>query len=168
MINWKSLVIAIALVTLPLGAYAVQSHLETGNELNSIQESTNMRHFAQRNEHGKRGRGLDKLMQQLDLTPEQSQQIEAIQEDSREIAEDLKEQMRSQREEMKSLMASDADAGELRTQHQEAQSLHQQASNNRFETMLSIREVLTPEQRAEMAELVEQHRGKRSDKRNEG
>ncbi len=107
MINWKTLVITSALVTLPLGAYAVQSHQE-----NNIQESTNMRHFAQRNNQGKRGgksQKFDKLMQQLNLTPEQSQQVEAIQEESREIAEDLEQQMRSQREDMKSLMTSDAE-----------------------------------------------------------
>lgn len=171
MIKWKSLVVASALVILPISAYAVQSHQEVGNELNNIQESTNVRHFAQRNdENGKRGgrggRGqkLDKLMQELDLTPEQSQQVEAIQEESKEIAEDLKEQMRSQREEMKSLMASDADAEEIRAQYQEAQSLRQELGNNRFETMLRVREVLTSEQRAEMAELIEQHRGRNHSK----
>ena len=171
MINWKSLVIASALVTLPIGAYAVQSHQQASSELNNIQESTNVRHFAQRNDRGKRGgkgEKLNKLMQQLDLTPEQSQQIEAIQEESRTVAEDLEQQMRSQREDMKSLMTSDASAEELRAQHREAQSLRQELGNNRFETMISIREVLTPEQRAEMAELMEQHRGRHSDKKDEG
>ena len=166
MINWKSLVVASALITLPLGAYAIQSHQGVSNELNNIQESTNVRHFAQRIKHGKRGgkgEKLNKLMQKLDLSPEQSEQVEAIQEESRTIAEDLEQQMRSQREEMKSLMISDASADEIRTQHQEAQSLHQELGNNRFETMLRIREVLTSEQRAEIAELKSQHRGRHFD-----
>lgn len=39
------------------------------------------------------------------------------------------------------------------------QNLHQELGNNLFETMLEIREVLTPEQRTQMAELIEQRRG---------
>jgi Spy/CpxP family protein refolding chaperone len=39
------------------------------------------------------------------------------------------------------------------------QNLQQQASDRRFETMLQIREVLTPEQRNQMAELMQKHRG---------
>jgi len=157
MINWKTLVIGtVALVAIPLSTYATQSHQEVNN-----QELNNMRRFAQRIKHGKRdgGHRMDKVLQQLDLTPEQSEQIEAIKEQSKTRMEDLKQQMRSQREQMKSLLANDADAEEIRTQHQEAQDLHQQAANNRFETMLEIREVLTSEQRAKIAELMEQHRG---------
>lgn len=158
MINWKTGLIATgALIVLPLGSYAIESN----PQVNNIQESSNM-HFAQRMKHGKRGRGqnIDQLTQQLDLSPEQSQQIEAIQEESRAAADEIEQQMRSQHEEMKSLMASDASTEEIRTQYQEAQALRQRMSDNRFETMLQIREVLTPEQRSEMAELMEQRRGR--------
>lgn len=161
MINWKTSLIAVgALIAVPLSTYAVQSH----QEINSIQESLDMGHVAQRMKHGKRGRRgqhMDKLIQQLDLSPEQSEQVEAIREESKAAAEDLKEQMRSQHEEMKSLMASDASTEEIRIQYQEGQALRQEIGNNRFETMLEIREVLTPEQRAKIAELIEQRRGAR-------
>jgi len=43
----------------------------------------------------------------------------------------------------------------LRQQHQEVQGLRNQLDNQRFETMLEIRQVLTPEQRTKMAELME-------------
>ena len=104
---------------------------------------------------------MDKLMEQLDLSPEQSQQVEAIQEESKTTAEEIEPQVRSQREEMKSLMASDASTEEIRSQYQEAQALRQKMGDNRFETMLRIREVLTSEQRAKIAELMEQHRGEK-------
>lgn len=159
MINWKTSLIAVgALIALPLSTYAVQSH----QEVNGIQESNQMRYFAQRIKHGKRGNKLDKLLQQVDLTPEQSQQVKAIKEESKTVAKELKQQMRSQHEEMKSLMVSDASTEEIRIQYQEGQSLRQEMGNNRFETMLRIRGVLTSEQRAEIAELIEQHRGRKS------
>ena len=60
---------------------------------------------------------------------------------------------------MRSLLASDVDPEQLRQQHQQLQDLRQQASDRCFTTMLEIREVLTPEQRIEWAELIRQRRG---------
>ncbi len=158
-----------ALLILPLGAYA-----GTLNQDNNTQESvTTMRKIAQNHDkHGKRGdrsERMDKLFEQLDLTPEQSQNVEAIKEQSKTEAEALRSQMETQHQEMRSeamplglsLLASDASTEELRQQHQQVEELHQQLDNNRFETMLRIREVLTSEQRAKVAELMEQHRDKR-------
>ena len=65
---------------------------------------------------------------------------------------------------MQTLLASDASTEEIREQQQEAQNLRQQLDSNRFETMLEIREILTPEQRARMLELRESHRGRRSNR----
>jgi Spy/CpxP family protein refolding chaperone len=62
---------------------------------------------------------------------------------------------------MRSLLAENANPDELRQQHQQIQTLHQQLGNQRFETMLQVREILTPEQRSQMAELIQQHRGRR-------
>jgi len=63
--------------------------------------------------------------------------------------------------EMRSLMASDASSEQLREQHQKIRDLHQQMGDQRFETMLQIREVLTPEQRQQMQQLMEQNRPER-------
>ncbi|WP_019503988.1 Spy/CpxP family protein refolding chaperone [Pleurocapsa sp. PCC 7319] len=160
--NWQTFsVLTATLVILPLGTYAAQPN----PEVNSTQEfRTNSVQLA--HNHGKHGRkwgrgaGMKKLFQQLDLTSEQSQQIEAIQEQFKTDNETLRQQMQTQHQEMRSLMASDATSEQLRAQHQQVQDLHQQLGNNRFETMLQVREVLTPEQRTQMAELMEQHQGK--------
>ncbi|WP_229642073.1 Spy/CpxP family protein refolding chaperone [Waterburya agarophytonicola] len=161
MINWKTFIVATgALAILPLGIHAAQ----VNSEVNDIHETNNMRHFAQRIKHGKRGdRGqvMNKLLQQLDLTEEQSQSIETIRSRSQTTAEDLHEQMKAEHQEIKSLLTSDADTEQIRQQFQETQALHQQLGNNRFETMLEIREVLTSEQRAKIAELMEQHQGRK-------
>jgi len=105
------------------------------------------------------------LFEQLELTPEQSEQIEAIEQESRTQAEALHEEMEQNREKMRSLLtANDTTPEQLRQQHQQNQALRQQLDDQRFETMLQVREILTPEQRTQAAELIEQHRpGKRGD-----
>ncbi|MEL6786725.1 MAG: Spy/CpxP family protein refolding chaperone [Cyanobacteria bacterium J06607_15] len=166
--NRKILAIAIgALAILPLGIDVAQSQV---NNVNNIQEEK-MGHHASRGNHGKRGdrgkRGerLNRLLQQLDLTPEQSEQIESIQAESRTAAQELKDQLETQDRGMRSLLTSDATVEQIRAEYQQAQAINQQLSDNRFEAMLQIREVLTSEQRAEAAELIESHRRRKRDER---
>ena len=129
--------------------------------------SANPRHmgspmeWSQARNKGDMGRGIERLTQELDLTPEQSEQIEAITTQSKTDSQALFEQMQTSRQEMQSLLVSDASPEQLREQHQSVQNLQEQLSNDRFETMLEIREVLTPEQRTQMAELMQQRRGSR-------
>lgn len=155
--NWKTLTLTVgALLVLPLSINAAESFQTTQN-----QEIGNMGHhtqIARRGKRGDRGQKMERLLQQLDLTSEQSQQIETIKERSQSEMEGLKEQLQTQKQAMKSLLSSDAAAEEIREQHLVAQNLHQQLDSNRFETMLEIREVLTAEQRAEMAEIIESRR----------
>ncbi|MDJ0577456.1 MAG: Spy/CpxP family protein refolding chaperone [Xenococcaceae cyanobacterium MO_234.B1] len=144
-------------LAIPLGSYAIKSQAQTDYTFSE----TNTTIMSQRpSEAGPYRRGKDKgqrierMIQQLDLTPEQTEQINAIREESRSENEALKQEIRSNRQQMQSLLASDASSNELRQQHQQMQRLHQQMGDRRFETMLQIREVLTPEQRAKMAELI--------------
>ena len=157
--NWRTfsaMTAAMLILPLGIGTYAARANSNNG-------EST-MEWSQSQNKHGdKMGRrgGITKLMQQLDLTSEQSAQIEAIQERSKTDNQALWQQMQTNRQEMQSLLSSNASTEELRATHQNVQNIQQELGNNRFETMLEIREVLTPEQRTQMAELMSQHRGRR-------
>jgi periplasmic protein CpxP/Spy len=140
---------------LPLSVSATQANSLTNN----IQESVStMNQFAQNHApHAKRvgrGGGMKKMLEQLNLTPEQSQQIETIETESRTKNDTLHQEKQAIHEEMRSLLGSDASVEQLREQHQKIQAIHQQLDDNRFETMLQVREVLTPEQRNQMAELM--------------
>lgn len=161
MINWKNFIAAMGvLAILPLAANATQFH----SEVNTIEEVSNMSQISQAVKHrknGDRGQGMNRLLEKLDLSAEQSQQIETIREQSKASAQALHKQMKVQRQEMKSLFTSDVDNEQIREQYQATKELRQQLGDNRFETMLQIREVLTAEQRAKMAELREQNRGHR-------
>lgn len=109
----------------------------------------------ERPERGQRGMGMRGL-EELNLTTEQSSRIQAIQQQSRTAGEGLHQQLQQAHEEMRSLMSGNASATQLRQKHQQLQTLKQQLDDQRFETMLEIREVLTAEQRAQMAELKQQ------------
>lgn len=109
--------------------------------------------------HGKKFNRGDRgkiLQEQLELSTEQTQQIETIQQQSKSATEALRQQLRENHQQMQSLIASDASDDELRQQHDRIQALRQQLNDSRFETRLQIREVLTPEQRNRLAELMQQ------------
>lgn len=55
-------------------------------------------------------------------------------------------------------MIDDTASSEVRRQHQQVQTLRQDLSDLRFESMLKMRNVLTPDQREEFAELMQERR----------
>ena len=67
--------------------------------------------------------------------------------------------MRSKRQKLQEMMAGTATEKEIRSQHQQVVQLDQKMDNLRFESMLETRQVLTPEQRRQFAQLMERHRG---------
>ena len=151
----RSLLITAAAILVPMGsAFALTETQFNRPNLMAQRASGN----------GDRSRGFQegRWLEELDLSAEQSEQIQSIREDAKQTMEPLREQMQQEREALRSQMAGDtATDQQLRTQHGRIQDLHQQLGVQRFETMLAMRQVLTPEQRAQMAELMEQHRQQR-------
>ena len=117
--------------------------------------------FAQNTESPERPmRGkTDRLVQELNLTPEQTQQIEAIQAQYQEEMSQSKEAMRQAQQELMDLMAGTASVDQIREQYNQVETLKQQVSQLRFDSMLAMREVLTPEQRSQAAQLMQNRRG---------
>ncbi|OLP19638.1 hypothetical protein BST81_03585 [Leptolyngbya sp. 'hensonii'] len=97
------------------------------------------------------GNPLPPPLQRLNLTAEQQKKIQTILSEERSGAESLMQQLRQADEKMRSLLAANASADELRKQNREVQRLRQAMDERRFEVMLKMREVLTPEQRAKLA-----------------
>ncbi len=117
---------------------------------------------------GDRGPDMDRtppmlrFADQLGLSDAQRSEIEAIHSQAQTESEALRTQVQAAHEQMRSLMASDASDAELRQRHDQMQALQQQMGDRRFETMLAIRNVLTPAQRAQMQELQGSGMGRRS------
>lgn len=152
--------LAAATILIPLGGTI--AHLATAPEAAVAQSEQSLR-LAQASEpsaEGKQRRGWRKVFDQLDLSDDQKAEIQNIRQQARESGPN-REEARAAREKMRELFASDASADELRSQHQANQSLRQALRDQRFETKLKIREVLTPEQRAKLAELKPERRGRR-------
>ncbi len=141
-----TLFLAAVPVLLSMGAPSALAQRFQPNDIQTV---------AQRGPHGDRA---EKLIEQLDLSEEQAEQIRTIREEARAENEDLRTQVQQAREQMRSLLDSDASNAELEQQHERMQALHQQMGDRRFQTMLQIREVLTPEQQQQLAELMEQRR----------
>ena len=98
--------------------------------------------------------GLEGI-QRLNLTPEQRQQLAALRaknlEDGRLIQD--RQALKEATEQLRTLMAGDGSAAEIRRQHQIIQELRQRLAERRLETMLAVREILTPQQRQELESL---------------
>lgn len=108
----------------------------------------------EKKEWGNRGQ---KMYQQLNLSADQQAQIKSIREQAKTSNQGLRQQLKTAREQLKTLLASnDASDSALRQAHQQLQPLTQQMSDQRFDTMLKIRNVLTPAQRTKLAELRKQ------------
>lgn len=93
----------------------------------------------------------------LDLSDEQLDRIQAIHEQAIAEIEGLRQKLLKADRQMRSLLESNAAPEQLRQQHQQIQAIHQQLDSKHFEKMLAERQVLTPEQRAELAKLMRQH-----------
>ena len=100
----------------------------------------------------------EQFTEQLNLSESQTQQLEAIRQKYWGQMEQLRKKIQPQKQELQNLMAGTADASAIRNQHAQLLSLRQQLGNLRFESMLEMREVLTPEQRRQFAQMMQQHR----------
>ena len=172
--NWRQISILLAAsAILPAGSVAA-------DQLNTSSTSVNQKHtfvrygkIAQASldaPYSKMGRrrkeGMNKMFQELNLSPEQQESIKAIREESKQNNSSLRQEMRQAQEEMRKLMAiSDTSDSKLRQQHEQIQSLKQKLGTQRFETMLKIRQVLTPAQRTKMAQLKQQRWQNRRERR---
>lgn len=106
----------------------------------------------------RRARGEDNLLEQLNLTEEQKRQIAAIRQKYQGQMSQLREAMKSDRQEMETLMNGNASDNQLRAKHREIQQNQQRLGDLRFQSLLETRKVLTPAQRTQLAQLMQQRR----------
>lgn len=103
---------------------------------------------------GKPGHRSGKLWQQLDLTPEQTQQLKAIKDQSQETHKAQRQQMRQLRQELRTMLAGDTPKFQLTAKFDQVQALRQQIERDRFEQTLKMRDLLTSAQRQKLSELT--------------
>ena len=90
----------------------------------------------------------------LNLTPEQKQKIQDIRKRTGTKARDLRKTLKEKRIKMRDAMFDpDVSEAKLREQHKEVSKLQQKAEEAMFEDFLSIRGLLTPEQKKHLPEV---------------
>ncbi len=107
---------------------------------------------------GPPGRGPGELFEQLNLSQDQMQKMQQIRERYKNQMQQQQQALRQAEEEFAKLMASTASQDQLREKHRQVQGLRDKLGEWRFESLLEMREVLTPDQRRQMAELMQQRR----------
>jgi Spy/CpxP family protein refolding chaperone len=150
--KWRNfLILTIVAVIFTSGVAATQLSASSPNSI--AQQPTDQ---SSQNDQDPSDRRINRLLRQLDLTPEQLTQIKAITETSRSENATLRQELSQSRQQLNTLLGSDASSEELLAQHTKVENLSSQVSKNQFTTLLEIREVLTAEQKTKLAELIKQ------------
>ncbi len=104
-------------------------------------------------------RGQMGLMEELDLTSEQQERLQAIRLQYHNEISQRQQELAQSTQDLGELMAGTASADQIRIQHNQVQAISQQLEELRFESLLAMREVLTPQQRQRFASMMQQRRG---------
>ncbi len=114
--------------------------------------------IAQNTEEQRRPNRYQAKFQELNLTPEQTQQIQTIENQYEAQIAQRKQAVRQAKQELVDLMAGTASESQVRQKYRQVEALQQQVADIRFDSMLAMREVLTPEQRRQFAEGMQNRR----------
>jgi Spy/CpxP family protein refolding chaperone len=101
------------------------------------------------------------VFKQLNLTDDQKTQLEANKKQRRDQMKTWAEQMKAQREAMRQeLMKKDLDMGKVNAIQSQIKTLEAQMTDNRLNSILEVRKILTPEQFNKFISMMEQNRSK--------
>lgn len=103
-----------------------------------------------------------KLMDQLNLNPEQKQKLKEIHKQYKDKIAQNKQAVSQANKELRDLLASTATADQIRSKHEQVIGLRQDLEKLTFESMLATREVMTPAQRLQFAQLMERRQNSRN------
>lgn len=95
----------------------------------------------------------------LNLTPEQATQMQAIREKYKGQISQTREQLQQARTELRQLMVNGASQTQAQPKFQQVQQLQNKMAELRFQSMMEINAILTPTQRQQLASQMEQRQG---------
>ncbi|MBD2178318.1 Spy/CpxP family protein refolding chaperone [Pseudanabaena sp. FACHB-1998] len=109
-----------------------------------------------------------KMLKQLNLTPEQLKKLKEVRDRDQGKMRELAQQSRQANKELRDLMAGNESNDALRTKHNQVLTLQQELQKQHFERMLAMREILTPQQRSQLNEMMSKNRNRMRDNMREG
>jgi Spy/CpxP family protein refolding chaperone len=109
-----------------------------------------------------RGNNVDmpsgRVLKQLNLSPEQLQKLKTIRDRQLTQIRDLGQQSRQANKELRDMLAGMESSDVIRSKHTQVLNLQQELRKQHFERMLAMREILTPQQRSQLNEIMQKHR----------
>lgn len=103
-------------------------------------------------------RDAGQLFDKLNLTADQKQKIQAIRNQYKNQMAQRREAMRQSQQELMNLMSGTASENQIREKHRQVLAQGQQMAELQFDIMLAMRQVLTPEQRRQLAQMMQERR----------
>ena len=97
---------------------------------------------------------INKILEQLNLSAQQKRQVTAIRKRFKTERDNLDRQIKDRRQEMRSLLTTNTSRDRLKQDYQETRSLLERLGENRFEMMMQIRKILTPQQRVQLIDSI--------------
>ena len=119
---------------------------------------------ARRGERGGKGSMHKKVMKELNLTVEQKEKIAIIRGEERKARKAKREQRKELKESMHQAIVN-FNESEMRKAHNQLEELRANHNNKRFENLIKLLKILTPEQRKEFAELNKKYKDRRNGRR---
>jgi len=140
---------AVAFLMLTLGSATAATAVSNLVEPQTIAQNQRLKRPG-----GKKGGMFDKL----NLRADQKQKMQAVRNRYKDQISQRRQAVRQATQELETMMASTANASEMREKHRQIIGLRQQLKEVQFESTLAMREVLTPEQRSQVAQMMQQRR----------
>lgn len=100
------------------------------------------------------------FMQELGLSLQEVDQIRAIRKKYRGQITQQRQELKQAQANLENMIASTASTDEIRQKHSQIQSLRQQLEEAQFNSLLEMREVMSPEQRSKYVQLMQSRRTK--------
>ena len=115
--------------------------------------------------HAKAGKGKGKghwkqMMKELNLTEDQKVKMKEIKK-SKPDMKSARQNMKKLRDQLKAALKTNTSDADLIKLHGEIQTARNKKATDRFNHMLAVRAILTPEQRIKFHEMKENRRGNR-------
>jgi Spy/CpxP family protein refolding chaperone len=84
--------------------------------------------------------------------------MQAVRDRYKDQISQRRQAVRQARQQLETMMAGTANASQMREKYRQIIGLRQQLEQAQFESTLAMREVLTPEQRSQLAQMMQQRR----------
>ena len=114
--------------------------------------------FAQNSENQNYNRDKPRWIQELNLSQDQVDKIKEIRDRYQDQILERKQAYNQAIQELRSLISSTASKEIIRAKHQQVQSIKQQLEKLNFDSIMAIREILTPDQLRQFDDLLQKRR----------